>query len=106
MPQGSKAGAHIFNIFLNDLFYFLECLCQITNYTDDNNLASIDDDINVIKKDLELASEVATQCFKDNFMKTNTSKFQALCVSRYIDPPILELCIDGVVIKVSYMLNL
>ncbi len=31
-------------------------------------------------------------------MKANASKFQALCVSRDINPPILELCIDGVVI--------
>ncbi len=50
VPQGSQAGPHIFNIFLNDLFYFLEGLCQTTNYADDNSLASIDHDINVIKK--------------------------------------------------------
>ncbi len=73
--------------------------CQTTNYADDKSLASIDHDINVIKKDLELASEVAIQWFKDNFMKANVSKFQALCVSRDINPPILELCIDGVVIR-------
>ncbi len=39
------------------------------------------------------------QLFKDNFMKANASKFQALCVNRDINPPILELCIDGVVIR-------
>ncbi len=32
-------------------------------------------------------------------MKTNACKFQALCVSRDINPPILELCIDGVAIR-------
>ncbi len=35
---------------------------------DDNSLASIDHDINVIKMDLELVSEVAIQWFKDNFI--------------------------------------
>ncbi len=59
VPQGSQAGPHIFNIFLNYLFYFLEGLYQTTNYVEYNNLASLDHDINVIKKDLELASEVA-----------------------------------------------
>ncbi len=93
-----KLLLRIFNIFLNDPFYFLEGLCQTTNYADDNSLASIDHDINVIKKDLDLASEVTIQWFKDNFMKANASKFQALCVNRDINPPILELCIDGVVI--------
>ncbi len=99
VPQGSPAGPCIFNIFLNNLFYFLEDLCQITNYADDNSLASIDHDSNVIKKDLELASEVDIQWFKDNFMKANASKFQALCVGRDINPSILELCIDAVVIR-------
>ncbi len=33
------------------------------------------------------------------FMKANACKFQALCVSRDINPAILELCIDGVVIR-------
>ncbi len=46
------------------------------------------------------------QWFKDNFMKANASKFQALCVSRDINPPILELCIDGVVIRSELHLKL
>ncbi len=32
LPQGSQACPCVFNIFLNDLFYFLEALCQTTNY--------------------------------------------------------------------------
>ncbi len=78
VPQGYQASPRIFNIFLNDLFYFLQGLCQTTNYANDNSLASIEHDINVITKDLELASEVAIQWFKDNFMKANASKFHVL----------------------------
>ncbi len=40
VPHGSQSGPHIFNIFQNDLFYFLEGLCQTTNYADNNSLAS------------------------------------------------------------------
>ncbi len=47
--QGSQAGPHIFNIYFNDLFYFLEGLCQTINYADDNSLTSIDMTFNVIK---------------------------------------------------------
>ncbi len=32
-------------------------------------------------------------------MKANASKFQALCVIRDINHTILELCIDGVVLR-------
>ncbi len=67
-------------------------------------MTSIDHDINVIKNDLELVSEVAIKWFKDNFMKANASKFQALCVSRDIHPLILELSIDGVVVMGSIKL--
>ncbi len=31
------------------MFYFIEALCQTINYADDNSLAKIDSDINVIK---------------------------------------------------------
>ncbi len=65
----------------------------------DNSLAAIDIDINVIKSNLELALEVAIQYFKDRFIKANASTFQALFASRDINPPILDLCIDGVVIR-------
>ncbi len=50
-------------IFLNDLFYFIEALCQSTNYVDDNSLAKHYSDINVIKAELDVALGLAIQCF-------------------------------------------
>ncbi len=61
VPWVSHVVSCIFNIFLNDWFYFLEDLCQTTNYADDKSLVAIDHDISAIKKDLELASEIAIQ---------------------------------------------
>ncbi len=64
----SQAGHCIFNIFLNEMFYFIEALCQTINYADDISFAKIDSDINVIKAELEVASGVAIQWFKEHFM--------------------------------------
>ncbi len=51
------------------MFYFIEALCQTINYADDNSLAkTFNSDINVIKVELEVASRVAIQWFKENFM--------------------------------------
>ncbi len=32
-------------------------------------------------------------------MQANTSKFQALCVSKAVNPPVLELFIDGIIVR-------
>ncbi len=45
------------------MFYLIEAVCQTINYADDNSLAKIDSDINVIKAELEVASGVAIQWF-------------------------------------------
>ncbi len=32
-------------------------------------------------------------------MQANASKFQALCVSNAVNPPVLELFIDGIIVR-------
>jgi hypothetical protein len=98
VPQGSQVGPHVFNIFLNDFFYFIEGLCQTLNYADDNTLAKVDHDLHKIKVDLEFAAKVAVKWFNNNFMKANASKFQVLCASRHANLPALELSIDGLLL--------
>ncbi len=58
------------------MFYFIEALCQKINYADDNSLAKIDSDINVIKVELEVVSGVAIQWFKENFMQQTLLSFK------------------------------
>ncbi len=52
----------LFNIFLNDLFYFLGGLCKLYNHADDNALSSSKNDlIAVVKQQLTTASETAIE---------------------------------------------
>ncbi len=39
------------------------------------------------------------QWFKEYFMQANASKFQALCVNKAVNPPVLELFIDGIIVR-------
>lgn len=41
VPQGSVLGPLFFNVFLNDLFYFIK-VAKLSNYADDNQLYSSD----------------------------------------------------------------
>ncbi len=40
IPQGSFLGSFLFNVFMNDIFYFIE-ICDLANFADDNTLDHI-----------------------------------------------------------------
>ena len=71
--QGSILGPLLFNIFLNDLFLFVEN-SYLSNYADDNKLCSSGNDLEKVKQTLREDIEIVTKWFYKNYMVLNSGK--------------------------------
>ena len=67
VPQRSILGPLIFNIFLSDLFLFVEN-SDVSNYADDSMYGS---DLDKVKQILRQNFEIVTKWFYDNYMVLN-----------------------------------
>ena len=92
VPQGSILGPLLFNVFMNDLFYFIE-RCELYNYADDNSLAKAASTLVKVVEDLKYDSKIAIQWLFDNGMQANPSKFQFMLNSS-TDLGVVEINID------------
>ena len=73
VPQGLVLGPLLFNIYLNDLFMFVND-AQICNYADDTTIYACDSNIESIIETLESDALKIAEWFRSNCMKLNEDK--------------------------------
>ena len=70
-------GPLIFNIFINDIFYFIK-KCSLYNFAEDNTVSYAHKQVTVLKTVIESETQTTLDWFDDNQMQANPGKFQAI----------------------------
>ena len=77
VPQGSVLGPLLFNIFINDLFDFVQ-ESDICNFADDNSIYASGKTIEEVVSKLENDMLITMEWFHNNCMAANPKKFQLM----------------------------
>ena len=100
VPQGSILGPLIFNIFMNDLFYFVK-RANLFNYADDDSVSVNGKELSIVSRLLQSEAEVTVRWFCDNAMEANPSKFQGISFKGNKQVSDFKVSVDGHDMKFS-----
>ena len=70
IPKGAVLGSLLFNIFINDIFLFLQ-KCDLANYADDSTMYTSNKSISLILSSLSHEFTVLSKWFFNNFIVPN-----------------------------------
>ena len=79
VPQGSILGSILFNLFINNLFLFID-KANLFNFADDNTIYAISKDITSLLEILKSEWQVEINWFETNHLFAKPDKFQAIVV--------------------------
>ena len=82
VPQGSILGPLLFNIFLNDIFFFIRDVA-VANYADDNTPYATNKNLNNLLDILEGDTSILINWFKINEMKLNEDKCHLIVANQH-----------------------
>ena len=77
VPQGSVLGPLLFNVFVNDFFYFIN-ESEVCNFADDNSIYASGKTLDEVCCKLEKDMKNAMKWFKINSLEANPKKFQLM----------------------------
>ena len=80
IPHGSILEPIFFNIFMNDIFFFLSS--DLHNFADDNTVTAVAETIQDLINSLEVKTSNIIEWMKDNDMIANPNKFKAVVFTK------------------------
>ena len=96
VPQGSILGPLFFNIFINDLFLFIETT-TLCNYADDNTMYSSGKKSNIVISRLRHDFAIISEWFYENHMLLNPDKCHFLTLG--FNKPFSDFSFKNTIIK-------
>ena len=96
-PQGPILGPLLFNVFINDIFMFIE-KSEICNFADDNTIYDCGKDLSNILENLKHDMKILLKWFRINSLQANPGKFQFMILGgKY--PNSVKLIINSIKIE-------
>ena len=104
VPQMSTLGPLLFNVVINELFYFV-AKYMYYNYADDNSMLQASPGMKDMCSALAQDGNIVTAWFESNGMQANTSKFQLMIMSPIPTEPVSITLKGNTVITSEYCIK-